>query len=1209
MEAIVYGGTGGALHIESGFLTIEGSAFVDNGAGQGDLVCGSGANQVRCGQGAGDHMFSQYMKLAKITNTIFDPFTDGSGTSVQLAGVLAGCAQHPCPLGYGCRYVAYSLSCSPCLETEVGLEYENTGGSIECSTCPPGTGPVESKSCEPCPAFEYSAFGVCQPCAPPNAVANARTACVPPFACAPGSSCVVNGVFDAGGCGSQDDCTQCPVGFASIGTEACEECNTETDQNKVASADQSTCIACGGGTQPNAEHSGCEPCPDAMFSAFGICMPCLLPSLVGNQGTSCTPPFACPAGSSCVIDGEFEPSGCSSTDECTACPVGRASVGTAPCRECNTVSEPGRVANPDQSACESCSAAKQPAADKSACLDCVSPEFSTFGITCALCAPGFTSHDGVSCVDVDECAVADGGCDPIATCDNGRSEEIRGGVVLCQDACMNSAGSYRCGPCPAGFNTTEYRDDGGRLVGSKCQLPPPPPPGSTEAAVQPEMTLQLGASADALEPGSEAQQNLLDALADDLAAVLDLDPDDIVIDPESLALSNSTAGRRALAENTGVAQRRLQEGAVELAVDFIIEAEDVNPQKSLTDLESALEDETSPLMSNEDYQPAEDQSLQFNFVCPKGKVPGGTSGGCQTCAQIPKPQYTPDDVNCYPCPANMQVNHVGDGCVCASGFYDASRGPLFCYTPGQSFDATDMAISYPTSNRRTADFRAFRLRDSGSWTFEDGADSFCRPCDASLLDCVACDSGIGGVPELLPDTALGEEAKAAAASMPRWPASRGLAGPLPIFRCVDDGCLGQTSNSTAVNSTGAPRLIGWWEDPDWVASPCSTGYGGPLCSVCDSANGYIKDGASCTPCAPVQRNGTYPVGLIIIMVLLVVILKAVQRFKSKRDEEEEDDEADATPAGEVSQLDSKQNKPRAHDEAKRQMKEDQKLKDKLEGKFNGFMTQTKIIIGATQITSELPTTLELRYPAAFAQLLVACKVFMIDIFAIFKVDCIQPISIHNKFVVTMLLPPICFAVVLLLWCVSNARVRRQGLSDAKQQQLCAKNGMTAAYRASFVLVLLYPLLSRTTFRMFSCQQLSETEAWHPDDMTVACEDPAHVNYVLAAVFCSVLYPLGVPVVFLVLLRRDEHRRQQARRAIELMTGKKIDPDVHTIDQSAYDFLREDYRPEFCEIPALVSHRCLTMLSHTDLPRVSCRRLLRGCDTRREADAGWPAGLH
>ena len=119
-------------------------------------------------------------------------------------------------------------------------------------------------------------------------------------------------------------------------------------------------------------------------------------------------------------------------------------------------------------------------------------------------------------------------------------------------------------------------------------------------------------------PGSEAQQNLLDALADDLAAVLDLDPDDIVIDPESLALSNSTAGRRALAENTGVAQRRLQEGAVELAVDFIIEAEDVNPQKSLTDLESALEDETSPLMSNEDYQPAEDQSLQFSFVCPKG---------------------------------------------------------------------------------------------------------------------------------------------------------------------------------------------------------------------------------------------------------------------------------------------------------------------------------------------------------------------------------------------------------------------------------------------------------------------------------------------------------------------------------------------------------------------------------------------------------------
>ena len=211
----------------------------------------------------------------------------------------------------------------------------------------------------------------------------------------------------------------------------------------MASPDQSVCVACPGGQQPNSDKSSCEPCADGMFSPFGICMECAPPSLVGNQGTSCTPPFACPAGSACIVNGEFEPSGCASVDECTDCPLGRASVGTAPCVECNTATRPGRVAKSDRSACESCRAGKEPALDNSSCVSCVGTNYSTFGIECVLCQPGFTSHDGVSCVDVDECQTDNGGCDPIATCDNGLVEETRGQVVLCKNACMNSQGGYR----------------------------------------------------------------------------------------------------------------------------------------------------------------------------------------------------------------------------------------------------------------------------------------------------------------------------------------------------------------------------------------------------------------------------------------------------------------------------------------------------------------------------------------------------------------------------------------------------------------------------------------------------------------------------------------------------------------------------------------------------------------------------------------------
>ena len=103
------------------------------------------------------------------------------------------------------------------------------------------------------------------------------------------------------------------------------------------------------------------------------------------------------------------------------------------------------------------------------------PSMST-GVMCGECPTGYTSSDyGITCADVDECAVNNGGCDARVECINtvggykcgncpdgfktaksGKCEDIdeckkaNGGCDKLTE-CINSAGGFSCGPCPPGY--------------------------------------------------------------------------------------------------------------------------------------------------------------------------------------------------------------------------------------------------------------------------------------------------------------------------------------------------------------------------------------------------------------------------------------------------------------------------------------------------------------------------------------------------------------------------------------------------------------------------------------------------------------------------------------------------------------------------------------------------------------------------------------
>ena len=114
-----------------------------------------------------------------------------------------------------------------------------------------------------------------------------------------------------------------------------------------------------------------------------------------------------------------------------------------------------------------------------------------------------------------------------------------------------------------------------------------------------------------------------------------------------------------------------------------------------------------------------------------------------------------------------------------------------------------------------------------------------------------------------------------------------------------------------------------------------------------------------------------------------------------------------------------------------------------------------------------------------------------------------------------------------------------------------------ADRTFFVIFLLYPLLSRTTFHMMptSCQMLAEGERWHMDDYSIDCGSATHITFIAFAAVCILAYPIGIPLAFLYLLRRNEGKSLD----VVHLDNKGSSENVRNVtrNSSAFDFLKKD----------------------------------------------------
>ena len=232
--------------------------------------------------------------------------------------------------------------CAPCEAPNI-VSADHTS----CTACVAGFGPNANRTeCLPCSGVYFSTTGVCQECTGTQRVNWDHTACAPPFKCPIGSTCPPSLGRD---CLRERECLACEPGSASLGVEPCLTCNAS---GEVANEEQSVCISCFPGQEPNAGRTDCSLCTDNTVSAFGIqCDTCVLGYLADYRHVQCEdedecatnngncdrrsqPVDACPETEQCNAGTECPTEECASTDECVPCSTCANDRGSYRCGLC-----------------------------------------------------------------------------------------------------------------------------------------------------------------------------------------------------------------------------------------------------------------------------------------------------------------------------------------------------------------------------------------------------------------------------------------------------------------------------------------------------------------------------------------------------------------------------------------------------------------------------------------------------------------------------------------------------------------------------------------------------------------------------------------------------------------------------------------------------------------------------------------------------------
>jgi predicted outer membrane repeat protein len=341
-----------------------------------------------------------------------------------------------------------------------------------------------------------------------------------------------------------------------------------------------------------------------------------------------------------------------------------------------------------------------------------------------------------------------------------------------------------------------------------------------------------------------------------------------------------------------------------------------------------------------------------------------------------------------------------------------------------------------------------------------------------------------------------------------------------IYKCpLNDPKKIGPAGTSPVNS-----CLGGYETP----TKCLYGYKGPLCAQC--IDGWSNTGTYCVDCSNVGMNGDMIALLLLVCVATLVGAKLfMDNFLN---------------AGDI----------KGTKALKIMMK-----KKKMYARTKAILGQVKILVAYFQVIISF-LDVGVPFPDVFQGLFMSFSFLNIDPVKNMRGVCIGNFDFYQTFLWNSFMPIAVAAVLAVHYFVTKPRDNAQ-----------AARKHSAFYWNSFcmLLFLIFPGTSKVVVSMFHCKQLqysdSEVKEYLYADFNVQCWEGSHNMYAALAAVMVMLYPIGIPVFFIMSLY--PHSRVTAD-GTALKSARQEEPDAQSalvkdpVISEQFGFLYARFKPDF-----------------------------------------------